>query len=118
MSKDASGKYHQRLHALDVTTGAEISGSATEITANVSRHRDNTQNGDVVFDPSQYAERAALLLLNGNIYTGWTSHCDLGVYTGWVMAYSESTLQQTQLLNLTPNGHEGSDLDERRRNGS
>ncbi len=108
MSKDASGKYHQRLHALDVTTGAEISGSPTEITATYPGTGDNTQNGNVVFDPSQYAERAALLLLNGNIYMGWTSHCDIGLYTGWVMAYSESTLQQTQLLNLTPNGHEGS----------
>jgi outer membrane protein assembly factor BamB len=108
MSKDASGKYHQRLHALDITTGAEISGSPTEITASYPGTGDNTQNGNVIFDPSQYAERAALLLLNGNIYTGWTSHCDAGLYTGWVMAYSESTLQQTQLLNLTPNGHEGS----------
>jgi hypothetical protein len=108
MSKDASGKYHQRLHALDIITGAEISGSPTEITATYPGTGDNSQNGNVVFDPSQYAERAALLLLNGNIYTGWTSHCDIGLYTGWVMAYSESTLQQTQLLNLTPNGHEGS----------
>jgi outer membrane protein assembly factor BamB len=108
MSKDVSGKYHQRLHALDVTTGAEISGSPTEIAASYPGTGDNSQNGNVVFDPSQYAERAALLLLNGNIYMGWTSHCDIGLYTGWVMAYSESTLQQTQLLNLTPNGHEGS----------
>jgi hypothetical protein len=108
MSKDASGKYHQRLHALDVTTGAEISGSPTEIAATYPGTGDNTQNGNVVFDPSQYAERASLLLLNGNIYMGWTSHCDIGLYTGWVMAYSESTLQQTQLLNVTPNGHEGS----------
>jgi outer membrane protein assembly factor BamB len=108
MTKDANGKYHQRLHALDITTGAEISGSPTEITASYPGQGDNTQNGNVVFDPSQYAERAALLLLNGNIYTGWTSHCDQGLYTGWVIAYSESTLQQTQLLNLTPNGHEGS----------
>jgi hypothetical protein len=108
MSKDASGKYHQRLHALDVTTGAEISGSPTEITATYPGTGDNSQNGNVVFDPAQYAERASLLLLNGNIYTGWTSHCDIGLYTGWVMAYSESTLQQTQVLNLTPNGHEGS----------
>jgi hypothetical protein len=108
MTKDASGKYHQRLHALDITTGAEISGSPTEITGSYPGTGDNTQSGNVIFDPSQYAERAALLLLNGNIYTGWTSHCDLGLYTGWVMAYSESTLQQTQLLNLTPNGHEGS----------
>jgi hypothetical protein len=108
MSKDVSGKYHQRLHALDIITGAEISGSPTEITATYPGTGDNSQNGNVVFDPSQYAERAALLLLNGNIYTGWTSHCDIGLYTGWVMAYSESTLQQTQLLNVTPNGHEGS----------
>jgi hypothetical protein len=108
MTKDAGGKYHQRLHALDITTGAEISGSPTEIVASYLGLGDNTQNGNVIFDPSQYAERAALLLLNGNIYTGWTSHCDIGLYTGWVIAYSESTLQQTQLLNLTPNGHEGS----------
>jgi hypothetical protein len=108
MTKDASGKYHQRLHALDVTTGAEISGSPTEIAATYPGTGDNTLNGNVVFDPSQYAERASLLLLNGNIYMGWTSHCDIGLYTGWVMAYSESTLQQTQLLNVTPNGSEGS----------
>ncbi len=108
MSKDAAGAYHQRLHALDVTTGGELGASPTEITGSYPGTGDNTQNGSVVFDPAQYAERAALLLLNGNIYTAWTSHCDAGLYTGWVMAYSESTLKQTQLLNLTPNGHEGS----------
>ena len=108
MSKDANGAYHQRLHALDLTTGAEISGSPTQIAGSYPGTGDNSQGGNVVFDPAQYAERAGLLLLNGNIYLGWTSHCDEGLYTGWVMAYSESTLQQTQLLNLTPNGQEGS----------
>ena len=107
MTKDSSGAYHHRLHALDITTGAELSGSPTEITASVPGTGDNSQNGNVVFDPGQYAERIGLLLLNGNIYTGWTSHCDDGLYTGWIMAYSETTLQQTQLLNLTPNGHAG-----------
>jgi hypothetical protein len=108
MSKDASGNYHQRLHALDIATGAEIGGSPTEIAATYPGTGDNTSNGNVVFDPSQYAERAALLLVNGNIYTAWTSHCDVGLYTGWIIAYSESTLQQTQVLNVTPNGAEGS----------
>ena len=61
----------------------------------------------MVFDPAQYAERAALLLLNGNIYLTWTSHCDAPPYTGWVMSYSETTLKQTQVLNLTPNGEAG-----------
>ena len=108
MSKDANAAYHQRLHALDITTGAEISGSPTEIGATYPGTGANSQSGNVIFDPGQYAERAALLLLNGNIYMGWTSHCDIGLYTGWVMAYSESTLQQTQVLNLTPNGSDGS----------
>jgi hypothetical protein len=108
MSKDSGGAYHQRLHALDLTTGAELNGSPTEITAAFPGNGDNSHNGSVAFDPAQYAERAALLLLNGNIYTGWTSHCDIGLYTGWILSYSESTLQQTQVLNVVPNGHEGS----------
>ncbi len=108
MTEDASGGYHQRLHALDVTTGAEISGSPTEISASYPGTGANSSGGNVIFDPGQYAERAALLLLNGNIYLTWTSHCDQAPYTGWVMAYSESTLKQTQILNVTPNGSEGS----------
>ena len=108
MSKDSAGAYHQRLHALDLATGAELSGSPTEISATYPGTGDNSRNGNVVFDPSQYAERAALLLLNGTLYTTWTSHCDIGLYTGWIIAYSESSLQQTAVLNLTPNGREGS----------
>jgi len=108
MSKDSSNKYHQRLHALDITTGAEISGSPAQITGTYPGTGANSQGGNVIFDPAQYAARTALLLLNGNIYTGWTSHCDAGLYTGWVMGFSESTLAQTQIINLTPNGAEGS----------
>jgi hypothetical protein len=108
MTKDASGNYHQRLHALDVTTGAEISGSPTEIAATYPGTGASSSNGNVVFEPGQYKEREALLLLSGNVYIAFSSHCDDGPYTGWVMAYSESTLQQTQVLDVTPNGSEGS----------
>jgi hypothetical protein len=108
MSEDPSGGYHQRLHALDATTGTELAGSPTEIHATFPGTGANSSGGNVVFDPGQYAERVGLLLLNGTIYLGWTSHCDSGPYTGWLMAYSESTLAQTAVLNLTPNGSEGS----------
>jgi outer membrane protein assembly factor BamB len=108
MSRDRSANYHQRLHALDVATGGEIAGSPTDITATYPGRGANSSNGNVVFDPGQYKERAALLLLNGTVYMGFSSHCDIGLYTGWVMAYSESTLKQTQVLNLTPNGDAGS----------
>lgn len=91
MTKDAAGNYHQRLHALDVTTGAELSSSPTEVSATYL---------STSFDPGQYAERAALLLVNGVIYTTWTSHCDAGPYGGWVMAYNEHTLAQSSVLNV------------------
>jgi len=108
MSLDQNGAYHQRLHALDVTTGAELAGSPMEIHATYPGTGANSTGGNVVFDPGQYAERVGLLLMNGTIYLGWTSHCDQEPYTGWLMAYSESTLAQTSVLNLTPNGSEGS----------
>ncbi|HEY9137846.1 MAG TPA: hypothetical protein VIM67_06195, partial [Terriglobus sp.] len=107
MSKESNGTYHQRLHALDITTGAELSGSPTEITATYPGTGSNSTGGNVIFDPAQYAERAALLLANGKIYLAWTSHCDFSPYTSWVMSYSESTLQQVSVLNLTPNGSMG-----------
>lgn len=108
MTKDASGGYHQRLHALDVTTGAERSGSPVEITASYPGSGARSSGGNVTFDPGQYAERAGILLLNGTLYMGWTSHCDFQPYTGWLMAYSEATFAQSGVLNLTPNGSEGS----------
>jgi hypothetical protein len=104
MSKDSGSNYHQRLHALDLTTGAELPGSPSEIQASFPGNGYGSSGGKQVFDPGQYAERVGLLLMNGQIYMGWTSHCDDDPYTGWLMAYSETTLQQTSVLNLTPNG--------------
>lgn len=108
MSKDSLNNYHQRLHALDLTTLAELGGGPTEITATYPGNGVTSVGGINIFAPGQYAERASLLLQNGSIYLSWTSHCDQGAYSGWVMAYSETSLQQTSVLNLTPNGSEGS----------
>jgi hypothetical protein len=108
MSKDGSGNYHQRLHALDATTGAEEFGGPQNIQASFPGTGDNSSGGNVVFAPGQYAERASLLLLNGVVYTAWTSHCDIRPYTGWIMGFDESTLTQVSVLNVTPNGNGGS----------
>jgi hypothetical protein len=107
MSKDSSGNYHQRLHALDATTGAELHGGPVDIVAQYPGTGDNSSNGFVIFDPAQYKERAGLLLLNGTIYLAWASHCDFRPYTGWIMGYNMNTLKQSTVLNLTPNGDEG-----------
>lgn len=102
MSKTSSS-YFQRLHALDMTTGAEEFSGPVNIQAKYPN-----KNGSVTFDPKQYAERAGLLMLKHVIVLGWTSHCDSQPYTGWLMGYSESTLKQLAVLNVTPNGSEGS----------
>jgi hypothetical protein len=107
MSKNGSA-YFQRLHALDVTTGAEILGGPVTIQAMYPGTGANSSGGQVVFDPKQYKERAGLLLLNGMVYTSWASHCDHNPYTGWIIGYSASNLSQSSVLNLTPNGSEGS----------
>ncbi len=80
MSKNGS-TYYQRLHALDLALGTELFGGPVDIQATYPGTGDNTSNGNVVFDPAQYKERSALLLLNGIIYTGWASHCDIRPYT-------------------------------------
>jgi hypothetical protein len=107
MSKNST-TYFQRLHALDITTGAEVNGGPVTVQATYPGTGDNSSGGVVSLDPKQYKERAGLLLLNGLIYTSWASHCDFSPYTAWVIAYNQATLTQTAVLNLTPNGNEGS----------
>jgi len=104
MSKDQSSAYHQRLHALDVTTGAELFNGPVEITATYPATAGGVSS---TFQPGQYEERAALLLSQGVVYTSWTSHCDIQPYTGWIMGYNETTLAQTNVLNIGPNSNAG-----------
>jgi len=107
MSKDKSRHYYQRLHALDATSGAELAGGPVTISAKYPGTGDDSSGGYVYFDPSQYKERAGLLLIGNTVYLAWASHCDIRPYTGWIMGYNISTLAQTTVLNLTPNGNEG-----------
>lgn len=103
MSKDGSSNYYQRLHALDITAGAELFNGPMTVNATYS----SPAGGQKTFSPGQYAERAALLLENQTVYTSWTSHCDLQPYSGWIIGYSESTLAQTSVLNIAADSDAG-----------
>jgi hypothetical protein len=107
MSKNASGAYFQRLHALDAALGTEMFGGPTTVQASYPGTGFGSSNGSVIFDPKQYEERAGLLLLNGQIITVWTSHCDIDPYTGWIISFDAGTLARSSVLNVTPNGSRG-----------
>jgi hypothetical protein len=107
MSKDSAGGYHQRLHALDLTSGEEEFNGPVEISAVFPGGGDNSRNGLVHFDPMMYKERAALVISKGVVYTSWTSHCDARPYTGWLIGYDQYSLAQVLVYNFAPNGEGG-----------
>jgi hypothetical protein len=91
-----------RIHALDITTGQE-KHAPTVIQASVPGTGPGSSNGVLKFDPLHTNQRPGLLLLNGVVYTAWSSYCDKGPYHGWLMGYEASTLQQVSVYNASPN---------------
>ncbi|MGO4879322.1 MAG: hypothetical protein ACLP59_00700 [Bryobacteraceae bacterium] len=81
MSKDRSGTRHHRLHKVSLTTGQPLTAAVT-ISAKHPGTGADSSGGYDIFDPKQYKERAALLLLNGVVYLTWASNCDSPPYTG------------------------------------
>ena len=99
-----NGQYFHRLHALDITTGAERPGSPVITTATVAGTGDGSQNGQVTFNPLRQHQRSALLLSGGMVYIASASHGDNSPYHGWVLAYDANTLAFVSAFNATPNG--------------
>jgi hypothetical protein len=96
--------YVQRLHALDITTGLEKSGSPVQISGSVPGTGNGSLNQTLSFDPKWQMNRAGLLLQNGVVYLAYGSHGDNGPWHGWVFSYNASTLQKIGTYCTTPNG--------------
>ena len=101
-----SQAYVHRLHALDITTGAEKPGSPVAIQASISGTGEG--GSTVTFNAKNYKQRPGLVLLHEVVYTSWSSHCDIGRYHGWIIGYDAQTLQRVAVYNNTPNGNQGS----------
>jgi hypothetical protein len=97
-----NGAFVYRLHALSVTTGADVIPPVV-ISASIA-----TNNGTLQFNSAIQMQRPALLLENGTIYIGFGSNgCDVYSYHGWLLAYSEATLQPVGAYVDTPEGQKG-----------
>lgn len=107
-SMNAAGtEFYQRLHAIDITTGAEKPGSPTNIAAIVA----GTAYGgtSVAFDPRMENQRAGLALVDGTVYIAWGSHEDAEPFYGWLIGYTYNgaAFTQTGVFNAAPNTGEG-----------
>ncbi|HEY7404359.1 MAG TPA: pyrrolo-quinoline quinone [Candidatus Angelobacter sp.] len=89
-----NGIFMNKLHALDVTSGAERPGSPVELT-------------DGAFDPKQEFQRTALLLANGNVYVAFASYGDIDPYHGYMFAFNAGSLGKVAAWNVTPTASEG-----------
>jgi hypothetical protein len=96
--------FFQYLHAVNVVTGSEQTGSPVKIAASVNGAGDGNVNGVVSFDARRNNQRQGLTLVNGIVYVSFSSHCDWNPYHGWILGYNSTTLQQQTVYNDTPNG--------------
>jgi hypothetical protein len=95
--------FYQRLHAIDITTGSEKTGSPMLIAGSVPGTGDGTST--VTFSAKQQNQRGGLAIANGTVYIIWGSHEDNSPWYGWMMGYryGGTGFTQTAVFNSTPN---------------
>lgn len=80
-----------RLNALDITSGAQRTGSPVQITAQVQGTNSTTLT-------TACLQRSALLVAYGSVYIGFGS-----CHSGWLLSYDKTSLVQTGVFNSSPN---------------
>jgi hypothetical protein len=106
-SESQAGTPLFRLHALDITTGAEKFGAPVLIQASVPGTGSGSVSGSLTFNAAMQRQRPGLLLLNGIVYLGFGSNNDNGSWHGWIMSYNAATLAQISVFCTSANGSGG-----------
>lgn len=125
---DGKTHYVQKIHALDVATGAEKFNGPKVIgdmsfdkdkydanladnpqTPSVSGTAKDAVDGKVYFNAMRNNQRCSLTLYNGIVYAAWSSHGDNTPYHGWIVGFDASTLAPVpnQIFCDTPDGEKG-----------
>jgi hypothetical protein len=105
---NGSSLFIQRLHALDIRSGAEKFGGPVVINPTMpGTGSGNDGHGKLTFNSLRQNQRAALSLVNGVVYITWAGHADIPPFHGWIVGYDAATLKQVTVFNTTPNGDDG-----------
>lgn len=99
--------YYERLHAIDITSGNERSGSPVSIAA--SYPGTGAGGTSVAFNSWEELQRAGLALVNGTVYIAYGSFNEPTLpWYGWLMGYAATSLAQSSVFNVAPNGNRAS----------
>ena len=122
---DDKTHYVQKLHALNVATGAEkfngpkvigdvtfeqdkydLNLEANPQTPSVKGTAKDAINGRVYLNALRNNQRSSLTLYRGVVYAAWSSHGDNGPYHGWLVGFDANTLLPipNQIFCTTPDG--------------
>jgi outer membrane protein assembly factor BamB len=88
-----------KLHALNMDDGEEAPGFPVTIggeAENLSPHPE--------FLAKNQLQRPGLLLMEGVVYAGFGSHCDILPYQGWLVGVSTSTAEVRPMWATSPSG--------------
>ena len=106
-----NGSYVQRLHALDIATGAARPRSPVTIAGTFPGTAPDSTAGAsgrvITFDPKAHIQRAGLAITNGVVLIAWAAHEDINPSHGWIMAYDASTLARVGIFAVTPDVYGG-----------
>ncbi|HEX4645892.1 MAG TPA: chitobiase/beta-hexosaminidase C-terminal domain-containing protein, partial [Verrucomicrobiae bacterium] len=102
---DEGSSFVHRIHALDITTGAERTNSPVVVTASLPGIGVGSSGGILSFNPLQHLQRPALTLAGGMLYVAYSGYADTDPYHGWVIGFNTATLKQVTnyVFNTTPN---------------
>ncbi|GAB2581367.1 choice-of-anchor D domain-containing protein [Microlunatus antarcticus] len=103
---DTANPDHPRweLHGIDITTGVERSGFPTIITGSPDNDPGTT------FSPRTQLQRTGLLLMDGVVYLGFGSHCDVHPFTGYVMGFDATSGKKTAMWAAQTGGTNGAGI--------
>ena len=100
-----STNYFHRIHALNITNGAEQSYSPVAVGASIRGTGVDSTNGVMRFSPISENQRPGMTLTGGMLYAAYGSYADTDPYHGWVIGFNATNFafNTNYVFNTTPN---------------
>jgi hypothetical protein len=101
-TKDSAGTVIQRMHALDIATGAELFSGPALIQGNASAANNTSSAASQNFDAAQFQPLAGLQLVNGKVFAAFGPTCGGAADSGWVTGFEAANLNPAGSIYLAP----------------